>query len=325
MTARAALEGWSARIGLEPDEAMEDMVGAVVRAALTDANLGLDDIDMVVTCASDLLDGGMVATRSGIAGSYGRELMTVPSSAGHAFAAAATQIESGAARTVLLVGWGEGSKRVARDSRIIEADPFYTRPLGADAVAMAALQAQRLAGKGRIVPDEVRAYRDSMARRAGVVANTETNRWLHPSWADGAAAIVLTARGGHVVVQDFGTAFEPYCPEPDRLDPAAWVAAAMPRFSALAAIECGGPTPFAEVAAVADLLLSQDWGIGDTRFNRSGGSAVAHLGPAAGLQRIVAVADYLASAPPGAVGAVIDLAGPIGQAATVVLLQAGAA
>lgn len=325
MTARAALVGWSARIGLEPDEAIEDAVGAVVRAALVRANLALDDIDMVVTCASDLLDGGMVATHSGIAGSYGRELMTVPSSAGHAFAAAATQIESGAARTVLLAGWGEGSKRSERDSRIVEADPFYTRPLGADAVAMAALQAQRLAGEGRIAPDAVRAYRDSMVRRAGAAANTETNRWLHPNWADGAAAIVLTARGGPVVVRDFGMAFEPYCPEPDRLDPAAWVAAAMPRFPALATIECGAPTPFAEVAAVADLLLSQGWDRGDARFNRSGGGAVAHVGPAAGLHRIAAVADHLTSAPPGAAGAVIDLAGPIGQAATIILLQAGTA
>jgi hypothetical protein len=325
MMRRAALTGWGARIGLEPDEAMEDAVGAVVRAAVADANLRLDDIDMVVTCASDLLDGGMVATRSGIAGSYGRELMTVPSSAGHAFAAAAMQIESGAARTVLLAGWGEGSKRTEHDSRITEADPFYTRPLGADAAAMAALQAHYLAGNGRIAPDGVCAYRDAMARRAGVAMNAAANRWLRPRWADGAAAIVLTADGRGLVVHDFGTAFEPYCPEPDRLDPAAWVAAAMPRFPALAAIECGAPTPFAELAAASDLLRAHGWAADDSRFNRSGGGAVMHFGPATGLQRIVAVADDLARASPGAVGAAIDLAGPIGQAATVVLLERAAA
>jgi len=304
---------------------MESLVVAAVRAALASSGLALNAIDMVVTCASDLLDGGMVATRSGIAGSYGRELMTVPSSAGHAFAAAVTQIESGAARTALLVGWGEGTKLAARDSRIIQADPFYTRPLGADAATMAALQAQRLMSDGRLDIARLQDYRDRMAARADIAASSDTLRWLRPHWVDGAAAIVLTAEPGRVAVRDFGTSFESYCPMPDRLDPAGWVDATHVQIPSLTALEIGAPTPFAEMAAADDVLAQRDWGADDKRFNGSGGGAVAHFGPATGLARIAAIAERLAPALAGSVGAAIDLAGPIGQAATVVLLETGAA
>jgi len=290
---------------------------------LTKAGRALDDVDMVVTCASDLIDGAMVATRSGIAGSYGRELMTVPSSAGHAFAAAATQIESGAAQTVLLAGWGEGSKRAVRDSRIVEADPFYTRPLGADAAALAALQAQRLFADGRLDSGRICAYRDRMAARATGAASSDRLRWLKPHWADGAAALVLTAGNGGVALLDLAASFEPYCPPPDRLDPALWIAATGLAIPPLKALEIGAPTPFAEAVAAADLLRREGWAADDPRFNGSGGGAVAHFGPATGLLRIIAVASLLAQAERGAVGAAIDLAGPIGQAATVILLEAG--
>jgi len=325
MTPSVTLAGWSGRGALAPGEGIGDAVSAAVRGALTKAGLTLDDVDMVVTCASDLIDGAMVATRSGIAGSYRRGLMTVPSSAGHAFAAAATQIESGAAQTVLLAGWGEGSKRAARDSRIVEADPFYTRPLGVDAAALAALQAQRLVADGRLDPGRMCAYRDTMAARAKRDASTNRLRWLHPHWADGAAAVALTADRGRVALKDLGRSFEPYCPPSDRLDPALWIAATGIAIPPLAALEIGAPTPFAEAVAVADLLRRQGWASDDPRFNVSGGGAVSHFGPATGLLRIVAVAERLAHAWGGAVGAAIDLAGPIGQAVTVILLEAGRA
>jgi acetyl-CoA acetyltransferase len=322
---RVMLAGWSGRGALAPSAGIADAVSAAARGALAKAELVLDDIDMVVTCASDLIDGAMAATRSGIAGSYHRELMTVPSSAGHAFAAAATQIESGAAQTVLLAGWGEGSKRTARDSRIVEADPFYVRPLGADAAALAALQAQRLVADGRLDPGRICAYRDTMAARAKRDPSNNRLRWLRPHWADGAAAVVLTADKGRVALRDFGRSFEPYCPPPDRLDPALWIAATGITIPPLAVLEIGAPTPFAEAIAVADVLGRQGWAADDPRFNVSGGGAVSHFGPATGLQRIIAAAERLAHASGGAVGAVIDLAGPIGQAVTVILLEAGCA
>jgi acetyl-CoA acetyltransferase len=337
MTERVAIAGWGSRVGT--DEPIERDVRASVREALSSAGLALDAIDMVVTVGSDLLDGGMVATRSGVAGSFGRELMTVPSSAGHAFAAAATQIESGAARTVLLAGWGEGSKAAARDSRIIQADPFYARPVGADATALALLQAQRLVATGRLDPERMAAYAALMRDRVKPTPTPCSGAagWLLPSWCDGAGALVLTradADAAGIAIRDFGMSFRPYCPAPEEFDPAFWVEAAIGRMRdpmtddtlALAVVEIGAPTPFGEAVAMADILEAQHWEMADQRVNPSGGGAAAHFGPATGLMRIIAAADFLTRQPTPAIGAAIDLAGPIGQAATVILLEtAGAA
>src|SRR5690606_24319289 len=138
------------------------------RAALAAAEMPLDAVDMVVTVGSDVLDAGMGATRSGIAGAYGREIVTVPSSAGHAFAAAHAMVESGQARTVLLAGWGQGTKFAGIDGRYVQADPFYARPVGADAAAMSALQAWRLFSAGRLDEDGLARYGNLMRRRAGL-------------------------------------------------------------------------------------------------------------------------------------------------------------
>ena len=93
----------------------------------------------------------------------------------------------------------------------------------------------------------------------------------------------------------------------------------------LAVIEAGGPTPFCEARAMSALLSRQGWNLSDARVNPSGGGAVAHFGAATGLQRIAAATEKLAGGkrfaePVG--GAVIDLAGPIGQSASVVVLEA---
>jgi len=333
MTERVAIAGWGSRIG--GGEGIDRAVRSAVRDALKAADLdSLDAIAMVVTVGSDLIDGGMVATRSGIAGSYGRELITVPSSAGHAFAAAMTQIESGAARHVLLAGWGQGTKLAARDSRITQADPFYARPVGADPTALGLLQAQRLVATGRIDPESMASYAEAMRGRAGHAISQAPRvgaaTWLMPSWCDGACALVLTrADASGIFVRDFGMAFEPYCPEPDDLDPASWTATAFARMHEplaqeelpLAMVETGAPTPFGEAAAMADILAAQRWPLIDHRFNPSGGGAASHFGPATGLMRIIAVADFLKRQSAPAIGAALDLAGPIGQATTVMLLE----
>jgi acetyl-CoA acetyltransferase len=327
MTGPVVIAGTGTRIGTAVRGSIEDAVRDCVHAALSAAGMAsLDAIDMVVTVGSDILDGSMVATRSGIAGAYGHELMTVPSSAGHALAAAVALIESGQARHVLLVGWGEGTKFAVRDGRVIQADPFYARPVGARPAVLAALQAQRLIGSGVIDLHAAGRYCTAMRARAGVALPSGATDWLTPRWCDGAAAVVLAAGMGGIEVCDFGTAFRPYCPEPDDLDPAGWVREAAARLSApdvldraLAVIEGGGPTPICEGAALRALRIRQGWAIEDARLNPSGGSAAAHFGPATGLARLAAAAAALRD---GGQGIVVDLAGPIGQATTVILLGA---
>ena len=324
MAGSVSIAGTGERIGRGLP--IEAAVHEVVRDALAGAGLSLSAIDMVVTVGSDVLDGGMVGTRSGIAGAYGRELLTVPSSAGHAFATAVSMLDSGQAGTVLLAGWGEGTKFAALDGRIIQADPFYARPLGADASAMAALQAQRLLADGRMSLERLTEYGAAMRMRADLADDKTAGmqEWLAPNWSDGACALVLAAGSGAVRVVDFGTAFRPYCPDPADLDPAVWVREAVERIGHtfdedLAAVEAGGPSALCEVAALAPILDSAGWRPLDPRVNATGGGAMAFFGPATGLRHIIAVADALADT--SGSGIAIDLAGPIGQATTVVALQ----
>jgi hypothetical protein len=297
-----------------------------VRAALASAGLSLHDIDAVLTCGSDILDGGMVGTRSGIAGAYGRELMTIPSSAGHAFAAAVSLIGSGQARNVIVAGWGEGTKFSLVDGRGLQADPFYARAVGADAAAMTALQAQRLFSDGALTPETLADYGTTMRRRVGLADNASggMRTWLVPQWADGACAIVLRADAHGVRVADLGTSFCSYSPQPSNLDPAAWVSAAMDGMenlaeNNLAVIEACAPAPVIEFAALRTVLARAGWRPVHDQVNASGGGASAFFGPATGLRQIARAALALAGSTNA--GLVIDLAGPIGQATTVVALE----
>jgi hypothetical protein len=333
MLDRVVILGSGLRIGAPNLDSIDRAVQEAIDDALQAAQIGLDEIDMVLTIGSDILDGAMVATRSGIAGSYSRQIMTVPSSAGHGLAAALSMIESGAVANVLLVGWGEGTKFAALDGRIIQADPFYARPVGADAVALAALQAQRLTAEGRIDADTAARYGNVMRARAKAAnAYKGVGQWLATQWCDGACALVLAPQNGaksKVAVHDFGSSFEPYCPAPDRLDPAGWVRSAIAAMrdgsilsgAAVRVLEIGGPTPLCEYAALPG-VTTKDWDTKDIALNASGGGAVAFFGPATGLHRIIAAADGLTGTTSGSVAGVVDLAGPIGQAVSVIALGA---
>ncbi len=317
MTKHAAILGSASLIARRFEKSLEFAVHETVLAALADAKLELDAIDTVVTAASDTLDGIMVATRSEIAGSTGRAYMHIPSSAGHALAAAATLIEAGMAQRVLLVGWGEGSKFLEQDSRGIQADPFFARPVGADPLTVAALQAQFLIAAGRIDTQAADKYARGMNERAWPgqeIVPGSVPIWLRTGWCDGAVALVLAKSAEYpaaVRIRDFATSFQPYTPQD--LDPATWVADAIgPQTTPLDTIEISAPTPVCE--ARAGMALAGE-------VNASGGGAAAYFGIATGLKRIAAAASSLRA---GQHAKAIDLAGPIGQAVTVVTLDRSA-
>lgn len=336
MVESVAIAGVAARVGRLPG--LEAAIRATVLEALEDAGFGsLDEIDSVVTVGSDILDGGMVATRSGLAGSYSRSLVTVPSSSGHALGAAVAMIEAGDAGNTLLVGWGEGTNFENVDGRIIQADPFYTRPLGADAATLSALQAQWLLHHGRVDRVRLDRYAQTMGARAGSGSEAPSEGvplWLRTTWSDGVCALVLTASApspGSVSIADFGTSFQPYCPEPGDLDPAGWVTVAQAgmREPGLlekvdpVAVEVCGPSQLVEAAAISGLLEHWGWQEADARVNRTGGGATAYFGPATGLRQIVSATTELRANPEssGASAVVVDLGGPIGQATTVLVVD----
>lgn len=339
MTKSVEIAGAAARTSRLFDTSLEFVVHDMVTAALASAKLSLDAIDMVVTVASDIMDGVMVATRSEIAGACGRGFMNVPSSAGHALAAAIALIESGQAETLLLIGWGEGSKLRAHDYRGILANPFYDRPVGGEPAAMARLQAQRLQADGHLSETDMAQYLGAMAARTehGGAGDSDPLAWLAPQWCDGAAALVLRAASADkrdgVFINDVGVAFRSYCPMGDDLDPALWVrdAFAQRRDAGVSpgrapvVVEASAPTAFCEARAVRGFLAGQNWQVAEGSVNRSGGGAAAHFGPATGLHGLAKASGFFADIDRGAEpagGLVIDLAGPIGQSVTVTLLEA---
>jgi len=327
VTGDVRIAGTGERVG--GDVGVEVSVRGAVQDALAAAKMVLNDVDLVVTVGSDILDGGMVGTRSGIAGAYGRELISVPSSGGHALAAAVAMIESGQARTVLLAGWGEGKKFSELDGRYVQADPFYARPLGADAVAMSALQAQRVLADGKLVADALDAYGDTMRWRSGSagVAASSVPPWLRTHWTNAACALVLTDRAGSVRIADIGHASHGFTPDPLELDPAVWVGEAIEHIplaaSEFVAVEVAGPTSICEAAALKSILSRIGWRLDDSRVNVSGGGAFCFFGPATGLRQIAHLAKTISGR--AAAGVAIDLAGPIGQLTTVVALRGVAA
>jgi hypothetical protein len=343
MTDTVVIVGFASRVMRFADTSAEGVIREVVREALAQAQLETEEIDTLVTVGSDALDGGMVAGRSGVAGSYGKSLLTVPSSAGHALGAASAMIQGGGASKVLLVGWGEGSNFAEVDGRIIQADPFYARPLGAGAAEMAVLQAQRLFATGRFSISELDRFGETMRSRSIARDSSSEHRvpvpWLSTSWCDGACALVLTSSSGGVgspgpiSIEDFGSSFQPYSPEPEELDPSRWVAAAQAamrrrdadELESIRDVEICGPTCLVEMLAATELLSTLGWDSSDLRVNPSGGGALAYFGPATGLRSVVSACSSLRAATSlSSRAVVIDLGGPIGQASTVVWLASAA-
>lgn len=336
------IAGAASRVSPRLRGTLESVIHATVGQAVDAAGLrGVDEVDMVVTVASDVLDGIMVPPRSEIAASAGRQYLDVPSSAGHAIAAATVLLETGQLERVLLVGWGEGHKLADHDSRAIQADPFHARPLGAVPAAMAALQAQRLLAEGRHSDDALEAYVALMHRRTAgdatdpVVTGSPpaargVPQGLRTRWVDGVAAVVLTTAAHPVRLVDVATASRGYWPEDGELDPAQWIREAVrphdttPRPVARAAdlLEVGATTPVCELHAI-DAFRDDAMAFRDPAVNASGGGAAACFGPATGLLRLIAAATTLRAGGAGrpASATVADLVGPIGQQVTVLRLE----
>jgi hypothetical protein len=329
----AMIVGCGLRLGRPFAERMEVVIRQAVLAALDESGMSMEDIDSVVTVAGDTLDGLMVASGSEIAGSYGRRYMNVPSSAGHGLAAAATQIESQGAENVLLVGWGAATKYSGFDPRRNQADPFYTRPIGASPAVVAALQAHELGELSGLDETALQSYVREMSLRAwGQAAAPGANAapgWARTGFCDGVAAIVLRpagAAGQGVLVRDFASVSRGYSPEDERLDPAGWVGEAVSALSVTPAradayviVEAAAPTPIAEIRALSPLGFRET---GQKKFNPSGGGAVAHFGQATALYRVAETSRRLRAIGKGAQGLVVDLAGPLGQHVTAIGLQA---
>lgn len=327
---RAGIAGAACRIGRQFADGVEPVIREVVREALDKSGLSLADIDLVTTVASDTLDGMMVPIRAELAGAFGKTYLNAPSSAGHGLSAAAAAIEAGDARTALVVGWGAASKLAEADGRSNQFDPFYMRPLGATPKVLAALQKQILTASNTLSQNEIEAFRDRMAGLLWLDAGADE---AHPyRFCDGAAALVLkrsSSEAPGVIVAEYSTASRSHSPLDGSFDPALWVSEAVERFSKARAgaaapsglIEVGGSTVEIEMRAIATLLRTGLVRCGTDAANRTGGGAMAWFGPASGLRVLAEMWALMSTERDRDAALFADLAGPLGQHVTTVLLE----
>lgn len=146
---------------------LEEAIYAVVQGALSDAGLASDDIDSIVVAANDQLDGRAISVMmaSGPVGGVGREILSTPSAAEHAFVLGALQIAAGRARTELVVAWHPVEVTSVRDALKLGTDPYFHRALPLDERAASGLQASAVE----------HATKDARSAAIGVVAKNRAH------------------------------------------------------------------------------------------------------------------------------------------------------
>jgi len=193
---------------------LEEALHSVTTAALRDAGVSIEDIDGVVVASCDQLDGRAIAimAASGSVGGVGRDILSTPSSAEHAFVLGALRVKSGGYRTQLIVSWSPLEVDSVSETQRLGADPYFHRALPLDDLASHALQATAIEARHPGVREDaweitrsnrahgLVAYPDLMPfpREKVLIAGGKTLRWpitegmvSPPSY--GAVAIVLAS------------------------------------------------------------------------------------------------------------------------------------
>lgn len=127
-----------------PRETHNSIIYDTVTRALASCGLAIKDIDVVVDSGSDFLDGRGISNVITVdaMGAHFKEESKVAGDGLLAAIYAYMRIATGLFDTALVVAYGKSSESdPAAQSRTM-AEPFYTRPLGLDGLAAAALQAQ---------------------------------------------------------------------------------------------------------------------------------------------------------------------------------------
>lgn len=127
-------------------QSLEEALYAATRAALRDARLDIDDIDGIVVAANDQLDGRAISVMmaSGSVGGVGRDILSTPSAAEHAFVLGALRIAAGQFRTQLVLAWSPTEVDSLPDALRLGTDPYFHRALPLDELSASALQAVAL-------------------------------------------------------------------------------------------------------------------------------------------------------------------------------------
>ncbi len=120
------------------------MAYRVVNEALSSCGLTIQDIEVLIDAGSDFLDGRGISTCITVdaMGGHFKEESKVAGDGLLAAAYAYMRVASGLSSTALVVAYGKSSESDASLQTATMCEPFFTRPLGFDGAAAAALQAR---------------------------------------------------------------------------------------------------------------------------------------------------------------------------------------
>ncbi len=125
------------------DWAVEDTVFYTVQAALKSAGMSIGQIDTVIQAGDDVLDGLSIQHVQTVeaAGAFQKEESKVERDGAWAVHYAIARLLTGKFKTALVAGFSKGTQCGLSAFSGMCADPFYLRPVGADANTIAAIQA----------------------------------------------------------------------------------------------------------------------------------------------------------------------------------------
>lgn len=122
-----------------------ELIGRAVTGALKGSGLRMEDVDVVIDCGSDVLDGRSISNCGflGAMGGHHKEESRVEEDGLFGVVYAATKIACGSARVALVVAYSKPSESSLSAYYSTLAEPFYQRPVGLDHVSVAGLLASQ--------------------------------------------------------------------------------------------------------------------------------------------------------------------------------------
>ena len=122
-----------------------DLLSAVVEATLKGSGLRIEDVDFVVDCGSDVLDGRSISNCGflGAMGAHHKEEARVEEDGLFGAIYGVNKIVAGSASVALVIGYSKPSESDVAAYYSTIAEPFYQRPIGIDHVSAAGLLASQ--------------------------------------------------------------------------------------------------------------------------------------------------------------------------------------
>ena len=195
---------------------MAELAREAAAGALENAGLTIGDIDTLIDCSCDMIDGRSISSVFSVeaCGGFMKEESKVEDDGAFAIYYALMRLLTGTYKTALVVSYSKTSESEPHYYTGTQCEPFYMKPLGLDALSVSALQADTYMAKHGITREQ--AARVAVKNRKNAKSNPVAQLKLDLTvdevlssemlaspitrldscpTSDGAAAVVLAVEG----------------------------------------------------------------------------------------------------------------------------------